>query len=130
MLIRPRLFISASALLLITACGGGEEGGYTPLSFGSIAVNKTTGAAGITANYTTQKEANTAAVATCGQIGCETVLEFGSYQCAALARATNRPTFGWASDNRLSDAKSKAVNQCTQLGGVGCTVVLDKCNSS
>jgi hypothetical protein len=115
--------------LLVAACGGGEEGGYIPLYYGAIAVNKTTGSAAITANYQTQKSANTAAVDKCGPIGCETVLEFGSFKCAALARATNKPIFGWASDGSRSDAKSMAINQCTQLGGLGCAVILDECNS-
>jgi hypothetical protein len=124
--------IATVVAFLVSACGGGEEGGFDfiPLpTYGSIAINKQNGRAAITANYASQKEANREAISTCG-IDCEIAMEFGSNLCGALARAGNEPTFGWASDTRLSDAKSKALNQCSQSGGKQCSVVLDKCNSS
>ena len=121
-----------TSILFLAACGGGEEGGteYISLpSYGAIAINKSTGRAAITADYSSQRTANREAEELCG-VGCVTVLEFGPYLCGALARADTLPIFGWASNLSRSDAKSKAIDQCVKAGGNGCQVVLDKCNTS
>jgi len=124
----PFSFILAS---LIAACGGGgESGGYEYIQlpvYGSIAINQTTGAAGITANYSTQRSANNEAIDQCG-VACVTALEFDSNMCGALARSTTRVAFGWSSDRRLSDAKSEAITSCQNNNGGVCEIVLSKCN--
>lgn len=128
------LAIVALMSTLISCGGGGEDGGYGLLSpqinyYGAIAVNTTTGAAGITANYRSQSEANTGAQMQCGLFSCNVVLEYGPNMCAAVARGTNGVVLGWASDRSLSDAKSKALNQCALNRGIGCEIKLEQCNS-
>jgi hypothetical protein len=124
--------LAATLFALLAACGGGgESGGYEFIAlptYGSIAINQTTGAAGITANYSSQRTANNEALSQCG-FSCITALEIGSNLCGALARSTTRVAFGWASDRKLSDAKSKAMASCQNNNGGTCEVVLDKCNS-
>ncbi len=127
-----RFFLLGISLGLISCGGGGEDGGFgffTPPTYGAIAVNTSTGSAGITSNYKSQSEANTGAIIQCGLLNCNVVLEYGSNLCAALARGTNGVVFGWASDSSRSDAKSKAMNQCMLNRGVSCEVKLDQCNS-
>ncbi len=124
---------SAVAVIFVSACGAGGDsvGGdnYTPPLYGSIAINRITGAAGIASNYDSQRSANDSALGQCGS-GCVTVLEFGSSQCGALSRASNTPTFGWASNNKSYDARVNSLNQCVQNKGQDCQVILDKCNGS
>jgi hypothetical protein len=118
-------------VIFLTSCGGGDvEDGfdYTLPGYGSIAVSAD-GSAAISANHSSQKLANNSAINSCGA-GCSTALEFGSYKCGSLARATNTPTFGWSSNSRKSTAESNAVTQCTNNNGVGCTVILSECNDS
>jgi hypothetical protein len=120
-------------LILIGGCGeGSSSGGYTGIpitlpTYGAIAVNQTNGRAGITAKYDSQKDANSNALEQCGE-SCVLVLEFGAGRCGALARATTSPTFGWAREPKEYDAKVAALNQCATNNGVGCEVVLSKCN--
>lgn len=121
--------VAALATVLLTACGG-EDGSdvYVPPGYGSIALDKTTGRGGITSNYSSQGQANSNALDTCGA-GCATVFEFGSYMCGALARGTNF-TYGWASNSRKSNAEGDALSTCQARGGVSCSVVLSQCNDS
>jgi hypothetical protein len=123
--------LATTAVVILTACGGGgEDGGYQFIdlpSYGSIAINQNNGRAGITANYSSQNSANDAALEQCGS-SCVTVLEVEPNLCGALARSSLTPTFGWASDRRLSDAKSRALTNCTNNNGVSCEIVLDACN--
>lgn len=129
-----QLLTAMLILVGLSSCGGGgEDGGdaidyYTPPSYGSIAINSTTKAAGITANYGSQSDANSQAKNSCGA-GCTTALEFGSFMCGALARGTNG-VIGWASNGSKSNAESTSVSQCTSRGGAGCGVLLSECNSS
>lgn len=131
MLKKVKYVAAVAALSLLAACGGGgEDGGYQFIdlpSYGSIAINQNNGRAGITANYSSQNSANKAALEQCGS-SCVTVLEVEPNLCGALARSTLTPTFGWASDRRLSDAKSRALTNCTNNNGVSCEIVLDACN--
>ena len=118
------------ALATLSACGGGDVGGYEFIElpkYGSIAINQTTGAAGITANYSSQSSANNEAIKLCG-VSCVTSLEFGSYYCGALARSKTKIVFGWASDSKESDAKSKAITSCQNNNGGTCEIVLSECN--
>ena len=125
-----KLFALSSVFVILTACGGGgDDFGFIELpTYGSIAVNPVTGAAGITTNYSTQNSANTEALKKCG-LGCLTAMEIKSYRCGALARAATKPIFGWGSDSKLSDAKSKALSSCQNNNGIGCEIVLDGCNT-
>jgi len=128
-----QLFLAALITVIVSGCGGGgteDSFVYIPPSYGSIAINSVTGAAGISANYSSQNEANNAALGYCGVINCQTALQFGSNMCGALARANNRVIFGWASNSNLSDAKANSITQCINANGIGCAVILDKCNSS
>ena len=121
------------ALICTSGCGAGSEsGGYegVPIvlpTYGAVAVNQVTGRAGITANYSSQKNANDNALEQCG-VACIVALEFGSGDCGALARASTTPTFGWARDSKEYDAKVAALNQCTAKNGVGCEIKLVECN--
>jgi hypothetical protein len=125
-------YISIPCVILLTACGGGgSDGGfdsYTPPSYGSIAINQNTGAGGIATSYSSQSSANSNALKQCGS-SCNTVLEFGSYMCGALARSDNM-IFGWASNSYKSSAESNAMNGCTSRGGIRCQIVLSNCNNS
>lgn len=113
----------------LTACGGGGGGFGLSDYYGSIAVNKLTGAAGITANYNSQWEANMDAINTCGGL-CVTVLEFGPYQCGSLARSQSGPlVLGWASKGDLYDSKIAAISECTARGGLNCEYMLAECNN-
>lgn len=128
-----QLFLAALITVIVSGCGGGgtEDGFvYIPPSFGSIAINSVTGAAGISANYSSQNEANNAALGQCGVINCQTAIQFGSNMCGALARATNGVIFGWATNSSSAGAKANSITQCINRNGVGCAVVLDQCNSS
>lgn len=110
---------------ILGGCGGGSDDAAG--IYGSIALNLTTKAGGITARYGTQAEANNAAINQCG-VGCATVLEFwGSGQCGAVARGTNF-ALGWASDGSQSRAESSAIAKCTSAGGTFCTIQLSMCN--
>ena len=125
---RSLTFASLCVVAILMGCGGGGDGtDYTPLLNGAIALNKTTGKAAISANYEWKSDAYDAAESKCGA-NCGNVLEFGSYQCGALAAGSNL-TFGWASSWRKSSAESDARDQCTAHGGLNCVVVLSECNS-
>lgn len=118
--------------IMLTACGGGEGNDsfdfYTPPSHGSIAINQNTGAGAIATNYSSQSSANSNALNQCGN-SCNTVLEFGSSQCGALARSDNL-IFGWASNPKKSNAESNALTQCASRSGINCQIVLSNCNDS
>jgi hypothetical protein len=125
------VLLATSTAMLVACGGGGSDGGfdyYTPPSYGSIAINQNTGAGGIATNYGSQSSANSNALKQCGS-SCNTVLEFGSYMCGALARSDNL-AFGWASDSRKSSAESNAVNACSSRNGIRCQIVLSNCNDS
>ena len=126
---------------LVGCADDGSSGGTTPGSiffptptYGAIAVSQGDGAAGITANYSSQRRANDEAVNQCrsgitsGVGACIVVLEYESNRCGALARSAISATMGWASDRSRSDARAKAVNECTNRGGIACSVVLQECN--
>lgn len=116
--------LTIALLASLTGCGGGDSG--TGDLYGSLAVNRTTKAAGISALWDSQAKANNTALSQCGS-GCEVVIEFGTGQCAALARGTNM-SLGWATGSSKSDASQKAVSQCIAFSGVGCVALLAECN--
>ena len=102
--------------------GGGEDVDY----FGAIAVNSLTRAAGISANYTSQNEANARANSECGS-GCSVVATFGNGMCGALARGSDFAV-GYAVASTKSQAESNAQSQCRSVGGISCVVRLSECN--
>jgi len=123
-----------SAVILIftlQGCGGGGESGgifYTPPNYyGAIALNPQTRAAGITARYTRQADADLEAAKLCGLVNCNIVLRFDTDLCAAIARSSNGAV-GWASNKSNSDARQTATNQCQSNGGTDCVVLLNECN--
>ena len=84
-LLAPLAALSVLAAVTLSGCGGGgEDVDY----FGAIAVNSLTRAAGISANYTNQNEANVRAGIECGS-GCSVVATFGNGMCGALSRGTD-----------------------------------------
>lgn len=120
-------FIASICMLLLTACGGGGNSYDLPPSFGSIAINQTSGAAGISAKFTTQSGADSRALSECGTY-CVVVLQYNNILCAALARSnTAPPVFGWATGS-ADFAATESVKQCTAKNGTGCAVVLSQCN--
>jgi hypothetical protein len=110
---------------LLIGCGGGGDGGDGD-SYGSLAVNSVTKAAGISAQWESQAKANNTALSQCGA-GCAVVMEFGNGQCAALARGSNM-AMGWSTGSSKADASQKAVSQCQTYSGIGCVVLLAECN--
>ncbi len=94
--------------------------------FGAIAVNSLTRAAGISANYTSQNEANARANGECGS-GCSVVATFGNGMCGALARGSDF-SVGYAVASAKSQAESSALSQCRSVGGISCVVRLSECN--
>jgi hypothetical protein len=115
--------LSALAAAALSGCGGGgEDVDY----FGAIAVNSLTRAAGISANYTSQNEANARANSECGS-GCSVVATFGNGMCGALARGSDFAV-GYAVASTKSQAESNAQSQCRSVGGISCVVRLSECN--
>jgi len=111
--------ISASLI----GCGGGGDGGDL---YGSLAVNRVTNAAGISAQWDSQAKANNTALSQCGA-GCVVVMEFANGQCAALARGSNM-SMGWATGSSKADASQKAVSQCVAYSGIACVALLAECS--
>jgi hypothetical protein len=119
----PLAALSALAAAALSGCGGGgEDVDY----FGAIAVNSLTRAAGISANYTSQNEANARANSECGS-GCSVVATFGNGMCGALARGSDFAV-GYAVASTKSQAESNAQSQCRSVGGISCVVRLSECN--
>ena len=117
------LLFSVVISTLLIGCGGGGDGGDL---YGSLAVNRVTKAAGISALWDSQAKANNTALSQCGA-GCEVVMEFANGQCAALARGTNM-SLGWATGSSKADASQKAVSQCQTYSGIGCAALLAECS--
>jgi hypothetical protein len=119
----PLAALSVLAAAALSGCGGGgEDVDY----FGAIAVNSLTRAAGISANYTSQNEANARANSECGS-GCSVVATFGNGMCGALARGSDFAV-GYAVASTKSQAESNAQSQCRSVGGISCAVRLSECN--
>jgi hypothetical protein len=119
----PLTALSVLAAAALSGCGGGgEDVDY----FGAIAVNSLTRAAGISANYTSQNEANARANSECGS-GCSVVATFGNGMCGALARGSDFAV-GYAVASTKSQAESNAQSQCRSVGGISCVVRLSECN--
>jgi hypothetical protein len=116
------VFSIVTSTLLIGCGGGGDDGDL----FGSLAVNRVTKAAGISALWDSQAKANNTALSQCG-VGCEVVMEFANGQCAALARGSNM-SMGWATGSSKADASQKAVSQCQTYSGIGCVALLAECS--
>lgn len=97
-------------------------------SYGSLAVNATTLAAGISDDYSSQTLADQAALSSCGGGACGVVVNIvGAGTCGAYAYGSNR-AWGAASASSLSNAQSIAISTCTDHGGVACSVQLQGCN--
>ena len=122
-LLAPLAALSVLAAVTLSGCGGGgEDVDY----FGAIAVNSLTRAAGISANYTSQNEANVRAGIECGS-GCSVVATFGNGMCGALSRGTDGAV-GYAVASSISQAEANALSQCRSVGGISCVVRLSECN--
>jgi hypothetical protein len=122
-LLAPLAALSVLAAVTLSGCGGGgEDVDY----FGAIAVNSLTRAAGISANFTSQNEANVRAGIECGS-GCSVVATFGNGMCGALSRGTDGAV-GYAVASSRSQADSNALSQCRSVGGISCVVRLSECN--
>ena len=107
----------------LIGCGGGGDGGDL---YGSLAVNRVTKAAGISALWDSQAKANNTALSQCGA-GCEVVMEFANGQCAALARGSNM-SMGWSTGSSKAEASQKAVSQCVAYSGIACVALLAECS--
>ena len=122
-MLAPLAALSVLAAVTLSGCGGGgEDVDY----FGAIAVNSLTRAAGISANYTSQNEANVRAGIECGS-GCSVVATFGNGMCGALSRGTDGAV-GYAVASSRSQAEANALSQCRSVGGISCAVRLSECN--
>ena len=131
MLKQLKFAIGLAITAALVSCGGGAESGGTSTIFfptfyyGSIAINQTNRAAGITANYQSRSSANSNALRTCGA-GCITVLEFENNECGALA--SSGLSFGWARNTNKGKAENAAILQCIANNGTACKVDLSECN--
>lgn len=106
----------------LVGCGGGGDYDY----YGAIAINSVTRAGGISANYQSQGDANSAALGQCGG-GCTVAATFGNGSCGAVARGTDGAV-GYAVASSKSQAESGALSQCRSVGGVACEIRLSACN--
>ena len=118
--------LAALCMLTVTSLSGCGGGGEDVDYYGAISVNSLTRAAGISANYTSQNEANARANSECGS-GCSVVATFGNGMCGALARGTDFAV-GYAVASSKSQAESNALSQCRSGGGISCAVRLSACN--
>ena len=131
MLKQLKFAIGLTITAALVSCGGGAESGGTSTIFfptfyyGSIAINQTNRAAGITTNYQSRSSANSNALKTCGA-GCITVLEFENNECGALA--SSGLSFGWAKNSNKGRAENAAISQCIANNGKACKVDLSECN--
>ena len=122
-LLAPLAALSVLAAVTLSGCGGGgEDVDY----FVAIAVNSLTRAVGISANFTSQNEANVRAGIECGS-GCSVVATFGNGMCGALSRGTDGAV-GYAVASSRSQAEANALSQCRSVGGISCAVRLSECN--
>lgn len=115
------LIAASLSALTLAGCGGGD-----PDYYGAIAVNPTTRAASITANYTSQSDANANALRLC-EGTCSVVITYGNGQCGAVARGTDF-AMGWAVGGSQAEANAAALTKCRQAQGVACEVKLQQCN--
>lgn len=101
---------------LVSACGGGGA----PTARGAIAYNASAGYGSIVVSHTSQPDANTDALKKCPVGGCSIVLEFsGNGTCGSLVVSSNG-AWGVGSAGSKEEADSRASEQCTKRGGVGC----------
>jgi hypothetical protein len=103
------------AALLLTACGGNDDG------YGSVAVSDSTRRVAIASGELTQSYANDEARDACDADDCRVVLQFE--QCGAVAAGTSGSggfVVAAAAGGTAFDAQTAANNACTARGGVGC----------
>lgn len=98
--------------------------------YGSIAYSRSTQVHGYSYDYTSQAEADWAAIQECqarsGTGDCQVVISFRN-ACGALAKAPNGAYgSGWGTDRTL--AETYAVQSCSQYAG-GCQVIRWVCTS-
>lgn len=134
-----KLLIISAALFLSACGGGGDSGSSTPApTYGSIYVNITNGGAGISSNYPSQAEADTAAQNICytyslSNRACYLEIQFGANSCGALARSVQTGysgKFGAGTASSGSVAESIAISRCLANGGTNCSIGLSMCNGS
>lgn len=118
---RATLIAAALSALTLAGCGGGD-----PDYYGAIAVNPATRAASITANHTSQQDANAQALILC-EGSCTIVATYGPGQCGAVARGTDF-AMGWAVAGSKEEANASALAKCRLAQGVACEVKLQYCN--
>ncbi len=113
-----RASVALAAAVLVTACGGGDDG------YGAIAVSESTNRVGMATEALTQSIANDDARDACDADDCTVVLQFET--CGAVSAALNgsgQYVYGVAAGGSAFDAQTAANNVCTVKGGVGCAAI-------
>ncbi len=98
---------------------------YLAPPFGSLAINFSTCAAGLSWDYSTIDLAHQSALQACG-IGCILTYDYGKGTCAAFAVGASG-CGGYGGCDTLDEALSGAISECNKYS-TGCYVTLSGCN--
>jgi hypothetical protein len=151
MISNHKTLLVACIATLLAACGGGGDSGSssTPAStpvtvaaqYGSVYINKTTGAAAIIARASSQAIANAKGLELCLTAtpinsNCTLYFEFGDNLCGALYRSIGSSnsgsagTFGGGTASTAIVAEALALTSCKNGGGTNCLFGLSACNGT
>jgi hypothetical protein len=123
-----KLIMAASALALLTACGGGgSDSPSAPMLYGAIAMKQNGGESGVVGGQNSQANANTLALNQCGS-ECVIVETFVGNKCARTAYATGPLIMAWAVEDTETAARNQAMINCANAGGRFCTAYRGACN--
>lgn len=92
--------------------------------FGVLAVNSTTGAAGLSWGYSTVDDAKVRALSECG-VGCSAVIGYAQGTCVSFARGP--ASYAYSVKETHSPATTEAINSCNTVFP-GCVEILWGCN--
>ena len=123
-----KYIMAASALALLTACGGGGSSG--PSVYGSLALRTGGGEEGISTKQNTQSAADAIALNECGR-NCQVVVSFFDGQCVAASASWPRglsTPFYWSLGSSIKDAEDKAKLECIKNGASSCIIYSSACN--
>jgi hypothetical protein len=94
--------------------------------FGAIAYSRATGHYGYSSQEASRADAEDVALNHCEGRDCRIKIWFKN-SCAALATSQDGKYTGWAHDLDLDEAKERAVEECRNVGGRRCRVLVSAC---